>query len=179
MLIDTPLGTDAGEATRAAVADDVLVRAALPDETEALFALVAEGVAEGHVLPRPEDEIARHVPRFTVAATADGLLGCAELARLSPRVAEVRSLVVVRRARGHGIGTRLLRAIVDRARDQGYPTLCAFVHQPRAFVRLGFGIVPHTWVPDKIATDCIRCVWFRRCRQYAVVLDLRRPRGDS
>ena len=176
-MIDTTV--DTRETTRTAAADDVLVRPALPDETAALFALVGEGVAEGHVLPRPEGEIALHIPRFTVAASTDGLLGCAELAKLSPTVAEVRSLVVARNARGRGLGMRLLGAIVDRARDEGCPTLCAFVHQPRAFVRKGFAIVPHPWVPAKIATDCHQCVWFRRCRQYAVVLDLRRPRGNS
>ena len=50
--------------------------------------------------------------------------------------------------------------------------LCAFTHDPRPFIRIGFSIVPHQWVPEKIATDCYACVWFRRCRQYAVILDL-------
>ncbi len=39
-------------------------------------------------------------------------------------------------------------------------------------MKAGFSIVPHTWVPEKIATDCYRCEWFRRCGQYAVVLSL-------
>ena len=177
-MIDTR--PDTLEATGPAVVGDVLVRPALPDETGALFDLIVEGVAEGHVLPRTEGEIALHVPRFLVAATPDGLLGCAELAKLGATVGEVRSLVVTRSARGRGLGMRLLGAIVDRARDGGCPTLCAFVHEPRAFVRKGFAIVPHPWVPDKIATDCHHCDWFRRCRQYAVVLDLGRPgRGES
>jgi amino-acid N-acetyltransferase len=178
VTIETPLDLDVRDTTRTTVTD-VLVRPALPDETAALFALVAEGVAEGHVLPRSEGEIALHVPRFVVAASADELLGCAELAPLSPTLAEVRSLVVARSARGHGLGMRLLGAVVDRARDEGCRSLCAFVHQPRAFVRQGFAIVPHQWVPDKIATDCNACVWFRRCRQYAVVLDLRPARRNA
>jgi hypothetical protein len=35
--------------------------------------------------------------------------------------------------------------------------------------------VPHTWVPEKIETDCRRCPQFRRCGQYAVTLSLSQP----
>jgi hypothetical protein len=41
-------------------------------------------------------------------------------------------------------------------------------------VRLGFSIVPHIWVPEKIAHDCTACPLFRRCGQYAVTLALRK-----
>jgi len=39
-------------------------------------------------------------------------------------------------------------------------------------VRLGFSLVPHSWVPEKIALDCVRCPEFRRCGQHAVVLSI-------
>jgi hypothetical protein len=51
--------------------------------------------------------------------------------------------------------------------------LCAFTHEPAHFVRLGFSIVPHIWVPEKIAHDCTGCALFRKCGQYAVTLPLR------
>jgi hypothetical protein len=38
---------------------------------------------------------------------------------------------------------------------------------------MGFSIVPHVWVPEKIAHDCTGCALFRRCGQYAVTLPLR------
>lgn len=38
---------------------------------------------------------------------------------------------------------------------------------------MGFTIVPHMWVPEKIAHDCTSCPLFRRCGQYAVTLTLR------
>jgi hypothetical protein len=40
-------------------------------------------------------------------------------------------------------------------------------------VKLGFTIVPHMWVPEKIAHDCTGCPLFRRCGQFAVTLPLR------
>ena len=50
----------------------------------------------------------------------------------------------------------------------------AFTHEPSHFVRLGFTLVPHMWVPEKIERDCRSCAQFRKCGQYAVTLTLRR-----
>ena len=150
----------------------IVIRPAEADEAADLFRLITDNLETGHLLPRPLGEVVLHTPRFLVAAGPVGVVGCAELARLGPRVAEVRSLVVSEPFRGHGIGTRLLAQILATARRQGYPSLCAFTHDPRPFVRLGFSIIPHPWVPEKIAIDCHACIWFRRCQQYAVEVDL-------
>lgn len=157
----------------AASGEEVVIRPAAADEAPALFRLISDNLEAGRLLPRPLGEIVVHTPRFLVAAGPDGVIACAEVAELGSRVAEVRSLVVAAPQRGHGVGSRLLTAVVRTAREQGYPRLCAFTHDPRPFVRLGFSIVPHHWAPEKIAADCHACVWFRRCRQYAVVLDLK------
>ena len=45
------------------------------------------------------------------------------------------------------------------------------------FVQLGFSIVPHTWVPEKIEADCRTCSQFRHCGQYAVMLPLIRTQA--
>ena len=151
---------------------DVVIRAAEADEASALFRLISDNLETGHLLPRPLGEVVLHVPRFHVAVGSTGVVGCAELARLGPRMAEVRSLVVRDDYRGHGLGRRLIADLVEAARRQKYPKVCAFAHDPRAFIRLGFSIVPHPWIPEKISTDCHSCIWFRRCTQYALVLDL-------
>ena len=150
----------------------VAIRPAEANEATALFRLISDNLESGHLLPRPLGEVVLHIPRFLVAVDADGVLGCAELARLSPRVAEIRSLVVRSEARRHGVGARLLQRMMESATEQGFSKVCAFAHDPKPFIRLGFSIVPHPWVPEKISTDCHDCVWFRRCRQYAVVFDI-------
>ncbi len=176
-MIETTLGP-ASTGRSVAAGPDVAIRAAAAGEATALFRLIADNLEAGRLLPRTLDEIERRAPRFLVAADAARVIACGELAELGDRVAEVRSLVVTPSHRGGGVGTRLLTALVETAREHGYPLLCAFTHDPRPFLRLGFSIVPHHWVPEKISTDCRACAWFRRCRQYAVVLDLqgKRPR---
>jgi len=65
-----------------------------------------------------------------------------------------------------------LNELRDRARTSGYDDLCVFAHQPAYFVHMGFSIVPHTWLPEKLAANCRSCALFRRCDQFALVTDL-------
>ncbi len=147
----------------------ITLRTATCDEADAIHELIDEHLTEGHLLPRDLDEVARHAHRFVVAMQDDEVLACAELAPLSRSVAEVRSFVVSREARDRGVGRRLVNELMRRATAAGFDKLCAFTHSPGYFVHLGFSIVPHTWLPEKIATDCHRCSRFRNCGQYAVI----------
>jgi amino-acid N-acetyltransferase len=148
------------------------MRTATAADAPALHALISAHLSEGHLLPRSLDDLARHAGRFVVCDVDGDLMACAELAPLSAGVAEVRSLVVSRDFRRVGLAARLLGEIRSRARAAGFDTLCAFTHDPRFFVRQNFSIVPHLWLPEKIATDCVSCPLFRRCAQYAMVLPL-------
>jgi amino-acid N-acetyltransferase len=153
---------------------NVTLRSAHHSDALAIQALISANLEAGHLLPRSLDDVRAHAPRFVVADLDGEIVGCAELARLSGTVAEVRSLVVSEAVRGHRIGTRIVEHLASRATIAGYGTLCAFTHNPAHFVRLGFTIVPHIWMPEKIAHDCTGCALFRRCGQYAVRLQLQR-----
>lgn len=168
--------------TLKAAKPQIVLRPAVAADAPALLALIAAHLEEGRLLPRTLDELVIHAPNFVVAvepATSsdrpDRILGCAELAPLSQTVAEVRSLVVSADARRLGLGAKMVEALSATARVKGYTKLSAFAHDPAFFVRRGFSIVPHTWVPEKIAKDCIACPLFRNCGQYAVVQELAQP----
>jgi amino-acid N-acetyltransferase len=148
------------------------LRSASAADAAALHALIEAHLEEGRLLPRTLGELSVHAPRFVVAVRRGRIVGCAELAPLSGHLAEVRSLVVSRSARALGIGRLLIDELQRRARTAGFDQLCAFAHDAAFFVRSGFSIVPHTWLPEKIARDCSSCALFRRCGQHALVLPL-------
>jgi amino-acid N-acetyltransferase len=150
----------------------VTIRAAEPSHAPTLHALITTNLEEGHLLPRSLEELIVHAGRFVIAVRGKKVVGCAELAPLSPHVAEVRSLAVAAPERGHGVGTLLVDELRQRARAEGFDKLCAFTHTPGYFSQMGFSIVPHLWVPEKIFTDCAKCPQFRRCGQYAMVAPL-------
>ena len=167
-----------GIRTRHVTNAPIAIRTASVREADAIHELIDEHLTEGHLLPRELGEILVHAHRFVVAVQDDEVLACAELAPLSHTVAEVRSMVVTREARGGGVGRRIVNELVRRATTAGFEKLCAFTHSPGYFVHLGFSIVPHVWLPEKIVTNCHACSQFRRCGQYAVVRSLERARQE-
>ena len=161
---------------RPVAGNGLYLRSGTPADAEAIHALIMDHLAEGHLLPRERGEIAVHAHRFVVMCEDDRIVACAELAPLSRDVSEVRSLVVGEDARNLGLGRELVDELVERATVAGFEKLCAFTHTPSYFVHLGFSIVPHAWLPEKIVTDCHACPQFRRCGQYAVMLPLQKSR---
>ena len=144
-------------------------------QASALHALITANMEEGRLLPRTLEEVTAHAERFTIAMRGRKVVGCAELAPLSAQVAEVRSLAVDLKERGNGVGTMLVDDLRLRAHDQGFDKLSAFTHAPGYFSQMGFSIVPHTWIQEKVFTDCAKCEHFRRCGQYAMVTPIDAP----
>lgn len=150
----------------------ITLRTGTPADARRLYALIAAELAAGHLLPRTLAEVTLRAGRFVVAVRGRAIVGCAELAPLSPQVAEVRSLVVAPSARSLGVGGMLVDELRTRARREGFDKLSAFTHAPGYFMPMGFSIVPHLWVTEKVYTDCVTCPQFRTCGQYAMVLPL-------
>lgn len=151
---------------------DLVMRTGVPEDAQTLYHLITSHAEEGHLLPRELEELRRHAHRFVVCDVAGAIKACAELAPLSGRVAEVRSLVVSEDFRRVGLAARLVGELRRRAQAAGFEMLCAFTHDARFFVRQNFSIVPHLWLPEKIGTDCVGCPLFRTCKQYAMIMPL-------
>ena len=150
----------------------VMLRSADAADAKKLHAIITANLEEGHLLPRTLSELTVRAGRFVVAVRGRKVVGCAELAPLSAHVAEVRSLAVDKSARGGRVGVMMVDELRRRARREGFEKLCAFTHAPSYFIHMGFSIVPHLWLTEKIYTDCVKCPQFRTCGQYALVVPL-------
>jgi GNAT superfamily N-acetyltransferase len=105
------------------------------------------------------DGVARGERTLLVAEDADGIAGTVQLItdmpENQPHRADVAKLLVHRRARGAGIGRRLMEAVEDAARGQGRRVLVldtASDTAERLYERLGWqrvGVVPdYALLPD-------------------------------
>jgi GNAT superfamily N-acetyltransferase len=105
------------------------------------------------------DELARGERTLLVAEDAQGIAGTVQLItnlpENQPHRADVAKLLVHRRARGAGIGQRLMEAVEDAAREQGRRVLVldtASGTAERLYQRLGWqrvGVVPdYALMPD-------------------------------
>jgi N-acetylglutamate synthase-like GNAT family acetyltransferase len=90
----------------------ITIRSAETGDGRKLHALISANLEQGRLLPRALPESTDHATRFVLALRGRKIMGCAELAPLSPQVAEVRSLVVMAAERGCGAG----RLIVEELR---------------------------------------------------------------
>ena len=150
-----------------------MLRTAVRSDAKRIHELIEHNLQEGKLLPRQLSEVSTHIDRFVVGIDGRGsVIACGELAPLSGARAEIRSLVVSAKRRGEGLGRKVVDELRQRARADGYDDLCVFAHQPAYFVHMGFSIVPHTWLPEKLAANCRSCALFRRCDQFALVTDL-------
>jgi ribosomal protein S18 acetylase RimI-like enzyme len=107
------------------------------------------------------DAIARGERTLLVAEDAQGIAGAVQLItdmpENQPHRADVAKLLVHRRARGTGIGQRLMLAVEDAAREQGKHVLVldtASSTAERLYERLGWqrvGVVPdYALMPDGV-----------------------------
>jgi amino-acid N-acetyltransferase len=150
-----------------------IVRTAVRGDAKRIHELIHKNLEQGRLLPRQMSELTSHIARFVVAVDGRGsIIACGELAPLSGSRAEIRSLVVAEKRRGEGLGRTIVNELRERARAGGFEDLCVFAHQPAYFVHMGFSIVPHTWLPEKLAANCRSCPLFRRCDQFALITDL-------
>lgn len=134
--------------------------------------LLADSARAGLVLPRPTTEIRHHLADFLIAYIDDEIAGCISLRDYGKGLFEVRSLVVEDRWRGRGIGSALVKEVVDLANSRGAHSLFALTYHPHLFQRLGFRIVPKELFPQKVWTDCRYCAKQHCCDEIALVLDL-------
>ncbi|HNZ48448.1 MAG TPA: N-acetyltransferase [Candidatus Hydrogenedentes bacterium] len=146
-----------------------IVRKPKLTEIADMKALLDEAAAARQVLPRELSEMLENARDFFVYVDEEGVGGMAALHIDLVDLAEVRSLVVRDRLRGRGIGSMLVEATVEEARQLQIARVYAFTRQPEFFKRLGFEVVDRAELPYKALKDCQRCPFFAQCDETALV----------
>lgn len=149
------------------------IRQATQADIPGISTLVAELASNGHLLPRSRESITKTLEHWVVARSKGQLLGCGSLVPYSTHVAEVRSLAVVERARGNGLGGEILAALIGQAISGGFETLFALTRAIGVFKTTGFSGARRTRFPEKVWRDCLLCPMLFNCSEQTMVLDLR------
>ena len=135
--------------------------------------IVKEEVASGKILLRTEDEMATTIRSYTVVEVDGKMAGFTATHIHSPRLAEVRSLVVSKDFRGLKLGKKLVEACIKEAKEYGIQQLLSLTYEQGFFESCGFRVISKEEIPEhKIWADCIRCKHFPICDEIAMVIDL-------
>lgn len=149
------------------------VRKAVMHDIPAILDLINGYAASGIMLPRTEFEVSEAIRDFTVVLSGNELLGCGALHFYSPSVGEIRSLAVAGQAKTHGVGRRLVEALIEEANTYELDAVFAFTYVVGFFNKVGFDVVERGVLPLKAWKDCLRCPKFHQCDEIAVLRILR------
>lgn len=147
----------------------VSVRKARMSDIAPLLDLINGYAARGIMLPRTEFELSESLRDFTVAESEGRLVGCGALHFYSPITGEVRSLAVAESAKTHGVGRRVIEALIQEAFEYSLDAIFVFTYVPDFFRKMGFGEVERGELPLKAWKDCLRCPKFRGCDEIAMM----------
>lgn len=146
----------------------VLTRAARPEDISWIEGFIASFTGDGTLLPRPRANLMQHVRDFQVAVAQTDLVGCGALQIVESGLAEIRSIAVDPEWRSRGIGSAILAALLDDARDMNLPRVFCLTRRPDFFAMHGFREVSKEGFPAKIWGDCLICPRRSACDEIAM-----------
>jgi len=115
-----------------------MIRKAKQGDLNNIYKLIKLGSEDGQVLLRSKKELKNVLKYFFVAHEENKIVGCASLEVYSPKLAEIRSLVVLKEYRKSGIGTKLVKRCLREARKQNVYEVLSITDRIEFFNRFGF-----------------------------------------
>jgi amino-acid N-acetyltransferase len=149
-----------------------MIRAAQTEDAHRIQFLVNHFAAKGEMLTLSLNEIYEKIFEFLVWEEDDIVKGCCAIHPTWENLAEIRSLAVEESQVGKGIGKKLVIKCIEKAKKIGVNQVFALTYQVDFFKKLGFKEITKEELPQKIWTDCLKCVKFPNCDENAVIIDI-------
>jgi amino-acid N-acetyltransferase len=134
----------------------VLVRRARTTDVRSIADLVDRYASDRILLAKERVTLYEDVQEFRVAEVGGELAGCGALHVMWEDLAEVRTLAVDPAHRGRGVGSRLLGALVEQARELGVRRLFCLTFEVAFFTRHGFTVIDGTPVVPEVYAQLLR-----------------------
>jgi amino-acid N-acetyltransferase len=128
--------------------------------------------ARGEMLARSMSELYENTRDFYVYRHGELVVACAALHIDWEDLAEIKSLAVAEDSQKTGIGTQLVKACLNEARELGIATVYCLTYQPAFFERFGFKLRDKSELSRKVWLECYRCPKFPNCDEVALVYEM-------
>lgn len=150
-----------------------MIRKARMGDVKEIQKLIDVYAKKGEMLPRSLLEIYENIRDYIVYVPDDGtIVGVCAMHIFWDGLAEVRSLAVQQEHTHKGIGTMLVNACIEEAKEFEINQIFSLTYKPQFFEKLGFRIVDKSLLPQKIWSDCLKCPQFPDCNEIALILEL-------
>jgi amino-acid N-acetyltransferase len=139
-------------------------------DAQRIHEMVNSFAEKGEMLPRALSEIYENLRDFFVIRDERGeVIGCVALHINWSDLAEIKSLAVSEDKQAQGLGSMLVQACLEEARELGIPAVFCLTYKPAFFEKHGFYRVDKMELPRKVWSECYRCPKFPDCDEVALV----------
>lgn len=150
-----------------------LYRKATFADVDEIHELIAGYAAQGVMLPKPHSTLYETLREFVVAeeVSTKKIVGVGALHLTWNELAEVRSMAVHADFSRRGIGSAIVKKLLEEGRAVGVKNFFTLTYRPDFFGSLGFTRTTKESLPHKIWKDCMDCPKFPNCDEIAMTLE--------
>ena len=132
------------------------IRSARTSDIKGIRKLIDTYAIGGRLLTKETVTLYESVQEFTVAIENNEVVGCGALHVLWEDLAEVRTVAVLERLRGKGVGHQIMQAIEERAGAIGVKRIFCLTFETQFFGRHGFEEILGTPVDADVYAELLR-----------------------
>ncbi len=147
----------------------VFIRKPFPGEAESIYKLVHHYALEGLILERSVSEIDSMLNSFIIAEYDYETIGCISSFDYGQGLIELRTLAVHSDFKTQGLGSRLVKAMINEISQTSKSRIFALSYSPIFFKKNGFIEIPKGMLPEKIWKDCLNCPSRDKCGETALL----------
>ena len=151
----------------------VKIEKACIGDVSQMHRLINQFAERNEMLARSLSEIYENIRDYFVVREGDRVIACVALHVIWEDLAEIKSLAVAESGQKRGVGSQLVRACLEEAKELGLNTVFCLTYKPAFFERSGFSQIDKAELPQKVWTECFRCPKFPNCDEVALIY---RPR---
>lgn len=144
------------------------------DDVQRMHEMVNNFANKGEMLPRALSEIYENLRDFFVIRDSNKhVVACIALHISWADLAEIKSLAVSVDSQSQRLGSLLVEASINEAKELGIPTIFCLTYKPSFFEKHGFFQVDKMDLPRKVWAECYRCPKFPDCDEVALVYNFK------
>ncbi|MGC8594399.1 MAG: N-acetyltransferase [Candidatus Kryptoniota bacterium] len=152
---------------------EIKIRRARVQDVTQIVSLINSYAERGEMLFRSQSQVLQQIRNYFVAVRDEEVLACGSLDITWTDLAELRSLAVREDVQSHGLGTKIVNALMADAVELGLKRVFALTYKPHFFERLGFKIIDKQLLPHKVWSICIDCLKFPVCDEVAMQIEVK------
>jgi amino-acid N-acetyltransferase len=130
--------------------------------------LVNKFADRGEMLARSLSEIYENIRDFYVIRKGGHVVACGALHVNWEDLAEIKSVAVNEKTQRQGLGSSLVSACIDEAKELGLSTVFCLSYKPDFFQKCNFKRIEKEMLPQKVWGECYRCSKFPNCDEVAL-----------